>query len=137
MALRQTVKHAAMMDANALDGAHGTTSRLLIHACADAGGGSLPALLRRWVARVWGGPHTGAALPTLEIHDLLGRRLLTLTNGGALIDVVLPTGTYHVTEQTGENRRSYTVVLAQNATIDLYLQPRQTGQMQHATARHT
>ncbi len=113
-----------MMDANALAGAHGTTSRLLIHARADSGHGlwNLPALLRRWLARLRGAPRAQTAPSTLEIRDLPGHRLLTLTNANALVDVVLPTGTYHVTAQTGESRRSYTVVLEQDATTDLYLQ---------------
>lgn len=126
MAQAQTVKDAAMMDAHTLAGAaHGSTSRLLIHACADEdhGAWTMPALLRRALARVRGVPREGPALSTLEIRDLPGHRLLTLTNAEALIDVVLPTGTYHVTTQSGENRRHYTVVLEQDATTELHLLP--------------
>lgn len=110
-----------MMDAD-------TRSRLLIHACADETRWSVPLLWRRMLARMRGAPPTDLAPPTLEIHDLPGRRLLTLTHAGApLIDMVLPTGTYHVTALTGENRHSYTVVLEQDATTELHLRPARSG----------
>jgi len=112
-----------MMDADTHAEGLDTRSRLLIHACADETRWSVPDLWRRMLALLRGAPHTDLAQPMLEIHDLPGRRLLTLTNAGALIDVVLPTGTYHVTALTGENRRSYTVVLAQDATTELHLLP--------------
>jgi hypothetical protein len=124
MARQPKDQDAPMMDADTLAEGQDTRSRLLIHACADETRWSVPVLWRRMLARVRGAPPADRAPPTLEIHDLPGRRLLTLTNAGApLIDMVLPTGTYHVTALTGENRRSYTVVLAQDATTELHLLP--------------
>lgn len=126
------------MDANALAGAYGTTSRLLIHARVDEARSNwtMPALLRRMLARVRGVSNTEPAPSILEIRDLPGHRLLTLSHASALIDVVLPTGTYHVTAQTGESRRSYTVVLQQDATTDLYLQPHPAGRTHSTATRH-
>jgi hypothetical protein len=112
-----------MMDADTHAECPATRSRLLIHACAGEARWSAAALWRRALARVRGSPCMDAALTTLEIRDLPGRRLLTLTNPDTLIDMVLPTGTYHVTALTGEDRRSYTVVLAQDATTEIHLVP--------------
>jgi hypothetical protein len=112
-----------MMDADTHAEDLDTRSRLLIHACADDARWSASVLWRRLLARVWDAPRVDPTLPTLEIRDLPGRRLLTLTNAGALIDMVLPTGTYHVTALSGDNRRSYTVVLAQDAVTELHLLP--------------
>lgn len=115
-------KNAAMMDADPLAQGMANRSRLRIHAPAGDTGWSLPCLWRRVLARARGAPHTDS-LPTVEIHDLPGRRLLTLSNAGALVDIVLPTGTYHVSALSSNGRRSYTVVLEQNATTDLHLLP--------------
>lgn len=115
-----------MTDAPTLAGAtHGTTSRLLIHTIADDNDGrwTWPVLWRRALARVRGVPGDGPASPTLEIFDLPGHRLLRLTHAGAVVDLVLPAGTYHVTTQNGEHRRSYTVVLEQDVTTELKLLP--------------
>lgn len=111
-----------MTDAHTPAGApHGTTSRLLIHTIADDDGRwTLPVLWRRALARVRG---DGPAPHTLEIFDLPGHRLLSLSRVGAVVDLVLPAGTYHVTTQHGEHRRSYTVVLEQGATTELKLLP--------------
>jgi hypothetical protein len=126
MARRQAAEDARMTDAPTLAGAtHGTPSRLLIHTIADDDNGrwTLPVLWRRAWAWVRGVPGHGADPPTLEIFDLPGHRLLSLTPAGAVVDLVLPAGTYHVTTQHGESRRSYTVVLEQDATTELRLLP--------------
>lgn len=116
------------MDADTLATSQDTRSRLRIHAFADEARWSMPVLWRHVLARVRGTPRTDPGLLQLEIRDLPGRRLLTLSHAGApLIDMVLPTGTYHVTALTGENRHSYTVVLEQNATTDLHLRPTHAG----------
>lgn len=123
MARRQTGKDAVMMNADTLADNQGTRARLLIHASADESRWSMSVLFRRWLARMRGLPPADPALALLEIRDLPGRRLLTLTNAGDLIDMVLPTGTYHVTALTSENHRRYTVVLEQDATTELHLLP--------------
>lgn len=131
MAWQRAVKDARMMEDLSLAGAAiGATSRLLIHATVDEADPpwAVGALVRRVWAQVRHEPRNGDALATLEIRDLQGHRLLTLTDAGALVDVVLPTGTYHVTTQVGENRRSYTVALQQDATTDLYLQSHRARQ---------
>lgn len=120
MARRPTVQDAAMMDADTLAPGRETRSRLRIHAGGGGARWSLPGLWRRMLAHWQGSPDS---LSTLEIHDLPGRRLLTLSEAGALVDIVLPTGTYHVTAQAGANRRRYTVVLEQDATTELHLLP--------------
>ena len=110
-----------MMDADTLLApGQDTRSRLRIHGGGDGARWSLPSLWRRVRAHWRGGPD---ALSTLEIHDLPGRRLLTLSEAGTPVDIVLPTGTYHVTAQAGANRRRYTVVLEQDATTELHLLP--------------
>lgn len=114
-----------MMDTQAFADAHGATSRLRIHADSSSDGferegfRAMSAVWRRWWVRVRGGP----ALCTLEVRDLPGHRLLTLSNAGSLIDMVLPTGTYQVTTQTGESLRRYTVVLERDVITELHLQP--------------
>lgn len=108
----------------------GATSRLLIHAHGKDANGvwRMGALVRRVWVRVWAraqhADRHDEALPLLEIRDLQGHRLLTLTDASTEVDVVLPTGTYHVTTQVGDERRSYTVALEQGTTTNLYLQPR-------------
>lgn len=119
MARRPTADDAAMTDAHTLAGA---TSRLLIHTLANGGGGwTLPVLLRRALARVRGAASDDPAPPMLDILDLSGHRLLTVTHVGTVIDLALPAGTYHVTTRNGGNRRSYTVVLVQDRTTELQL----------------
>lgn len=100
-----------------------TPSRLLIRTIADDDNDrwTLPVLWRRALARVRGVPGGEPAPPTLEIFDLPGHRLLSLTHAGVVVDLVLPAGTYHVTTQNGEHRRSYTVVLERDATTELKL----------------
>lgn len=117
----------------------GVTSRLLIHAPVNGGGGRgiLSTLVRRVRALVRHTAIGGVAVATLEIHDLQGHRMLTLTDPSALVDIVLPTGTYHVTTQTGKTRRSYTTALQPGTTIDLYLQPHPAAGALAADARHT
>ncbi|QHE86159.1 T9SS type A sorting domain-containing protein [Hydrogenophaga sp. BPS33] len=109
-------------------------SRLLIHASVngDGGRGMLGALVRRAWACVRHTPDSGVA--TLEIHDLQGHRMLTLTDASALVDIVLPTGTYHVTTQVGEKRRSYTAALQPGTTTVLYLQPHAAARIPHAAS---
>jgi hypothetical protein len=101
------------------------TSRLLIHADAREGGGfmSIAGLLRRIRAAVQHTSNQGPASPTLEIRDLQGHRVLTLSHATSVVDVVLPSGTYHVTTQLGLKSRSYTVALEHGTTTDLYLNP--------------
>lgn len=98
-------------------------SRLLIHAAGDDGsdGWSIDSIIQRMRAHVLGGPRSKRALQALEIQDLQGHRVLALDDAGALLDVALPPGTYHVTTDLAGTRRRYTVALEQGASVDLYL----------------
>jgi hypothetical protein len=57
----------------------------------------------------------------LEIHDLQGNSVLALDAAGALVEVALQPGTYHVTTQLGCVRRRYTINVESGASTDLHL----------------
>lgn len=61
------------------------------------------------------------AVPSVQIHDLQGQRVFATDAAGALIDLPLPAGTYHVSASIGKLRRSYTMTLEQGASFDLFL----------------
>jgi hypothetical protein len=101
-------------------------SRLLIHAAGDdvgdgGDGWSVESIVKRMRAHVLDGSRGDRAPLALEIHDLQGHRMLALGDAGALVDVVLPPGTYHVSTQIGSTRRRYTVSLEPGASYDLYV----------------
>ena len=100
-------------------------TRLLIHAASADGsdGWSIESFIQRMRAHVLDGPHSGHALPALEIQDLEGRRVLALDNTCPLVDVALAPGTYHVTTDLAGTKRRYTVALEQGASVDLHLRP--------------
>lgn len=100
----------------------GSKSRLLIHTARNDThqGWRLAAVLQRVRALMRDTSRTSPAAASLEIHDVQGHRLLALVHTEALIDVLLPAGTYHVTLQLGNSQHRYTVALAQAATTHLY-----------------
>lgn len=100
-------------------------SHLLIHAAGDDGsdGWSVESIVQRMRAHVMDGPRSERAPLSLEIQDLQGNRLLALDNAGALIDVALAPGTYHVTTELAGTRRRYTIALERGASFDLHLRP--------------
>jgi hypothetical protein len=100
-----------------------SAARLLIHAVSDDGSASLTfeSWIRRLREHVRDGPHGAQALRVLEIRDLAGHRVLAIDDAGALVDVTLPPGTYHVSASLGGARRSYTVALEPGACFDLYV----------------
>jgi predicted RNA polymerase sigma factor len=106
------------------------TSHLLIHTADDGGsdGRRLNALIRRLRARLPAGRHSEGSALALEIHDLQGRRLLVIHDARPVVDVALPPGTYRVCTAIVGNRRSYTLVLPQGATVELHLC---TARVQH------
>ncbi|MEO8718823.1 MAG: hypothetical protein ABI423_11460 [Burkholderiales bacterium] len=57
----------------------------------------------------------------LHIDDAQGLRVLALDDAGPKVEVVLPAGTYRVSVQQGEMRRSYTMTLGAGASSDLQL----------------
>jgi hypothetical protein len=101
-------------------------SRLLIHAAGDDGcdGWTVAAVIQRMRLQVLDGPRGGRPPLALEIHDLLGHRMLTLSDARRLVDIVLSPGTYHVTTDLAGTRRRYTVALEQGVSVDLYLRSR-------------
>jgi hypothetical protein len=98
-------------------------SRLLIHAGMQPKGGlgSMAFLVRCVGAAVRHATLDSPGASTIEICDLQGHRWLALSHSTSLIDVVLPTGTYHIITQRGQACRSYTVTLEQNTTTDLHV----------------
>jgi len=59
----------------------------------------------------------------LEIHDLHGRKMLSIDAAGPLVEVRLQPGTYHVTTRLSGVERGYTIALESGATFDLHLRP--------------
>jgi hypothetical protein len=102
-----------------------SASRLLIHAARDDGpaGWTIESLIRRLRAHLLEGPRKLRALPGLEICDLGGHQVLAIDDAGALVDVTLLPGTYHVSAEVDGVRRSYTVALEPGVSFDLYLGP--------------
>ena len=102
-----------------------SASRLLIHAAGDDGraGWSIEAFVRRLRQHVFDRPRNLRALLGLEIRDLGGHRVLAIDAAGALVDVTLSPGTYHVSTEVCGMRKSYTVTLEPGAWFDLYLRP--------------
>lgn len=104
-------------------------ARLLIHAEREVGALAwrAEALIQRMRAHVMGEPRLGHAGLALEIHDLLGHKVLALNSAAALVDVALPPGTYHVTALLGGASRRYTVALERGQLFNLYLGPAGSG----------
>ena len=106
-----------------------STGRILIHAGSDAGGsGRHIRSLLRWLRVLYSaGPSLGErASLRLQIEDLQGHPVLALEDGGPLVIVALPAGTYHVNAQLGKLRRYYTMTLKEGASFDVYLNLAQT-----------
>jgi hypothetical protein len=102
-----------------------SAARLLIHAVDHAGAGAghhHESRLHRLLALHANGqvPPDGPPL-NLRIDDLQGRRLYTVDDAGPLVDVPLPAGTYQVSVDLGQVRRSYTMTLEPGTSFDLYL----------------
>ncbi len=102
-----------------------STARLVIHAGRGVGasGRHVKSLLQWLRARYSAGPSLGHRVPLrLQIEDLQGHQALCLVDdGGPLIVVALPAGTYHVNAHRGNVRRCYTTTLKEGASFDLYL----------------
>jgi hypothetical protein len=97
-------------------------AHLLVHAGQHAHDGARPSLLRRFARQVLLAPRAAARAPVhLSIDDLAGHRLLDLEHVGALLDIALPAGTYHVTARQGAATRRYTMTLAASSAHELHL----------------
>jgi hypothetical protein len=99
-----------------------STARILIHAGSDVGasGSKSPLQWLRALCSAGASPGERASL-RLQIEDLRGRQVLALEDGGPLVVVALPAGTYHVNAQLGNLRRWYTMTLKEGASLDVYL----------------
>ncbi len=95
-------------------------ARLLIHAEDYAGPSAHPETRWQWLRALFSSKDDGTQL-RLSIVDPQGNVMLASDNAGALLDVVLPPGTYQVIAQFGKVRRGYTLNLAQGTSFDLYL----------------
>lgn len=123
MAQQDSGNDTRTMETHSLAGsAGGSSSRLLIHASRNDPhqGWRAGTVLQRIRALVRDRSRPSPTAASLEIHDVQGHRLLWLTHTGALVDVVLPAGTYHVTLQVGNSSHRYTVALEQAAATHLY-----------------
>jgi len=102
-----------------------STARLVIHAGRgiSASGKHVKSLLQWLRALYKAGPSLGKRVPLrLQIEDLHGHQAFSLVDdGGPLVVVDLPAGTYHVNAQLGNLRRCYTMTLKDGASFDLYL----------------
>ena len=105
-----------------------STGRILIHAGSDADGSRHFRSLLRWLRVLYSaGPSLGErASLRVQIEDLQGHPVLALEDGGPLVIVALPAGTYHVNAQLGKLRRYYTMTLKEGASFDVYLNLAQT-----------
>jgi hypothetical protein len=100
-------------------------ARLLIHAASKIGsaGFHFKSALKRLRARY--SVDTQSASSTalrIQVDDLQGVRQCAIDDAGALTEVPLPAGTYHVSVSLGSLHRSYTMTLEPNACVDLYVQ---------------
>lgn len=99
------------------------SAKLSIHTAPDS---AVPTSVGRravpWLHHVRTLLHPAPAPVALTVHDLEGRCLLALDNAGALLELALPAGIYHVTLQSSAAQRRYTVALAAGTTVDLNLQ---------------
>lgn len=59
----------------------------------------------------------------VRIHDVAHHEVAAFEEPGALLDVTLPEGTYHVMTELGSVRRGYTMTLQAGGVFDLYLPP--------------
>lgn len=100
-----------------------SAARLLIHAEEPDGAGRHDASrLQRLLTLHAHAPRPCDRPPlNLRIDDLQGHRLHTVDDAGPLVDVPLPAGTYQVSVDLGQVRRSYTMTLEPGTSFDLYL----------------
>jgi hypothetical protein len=94
-----------------------TAARLRIHTEPDRARGRRSTLRRglAWLER------RGRPALQLRIADLQGRLFVSTEDSPPLLEATLPAGTYHVTALQGPVRRSYTVTLLDDSTLELYL----------------
>ena len=64
---------------------------------------------------------TRRPLLDLRVDDALGRPVLAVQDPGSLIDLPLPSGTYHVSANLGRVRKSYTLALQAGTPFELHL----------------
>ena len=64
---------------------------------------------------------TRRPLLDLRVDDALGRPVLSVQDPGSLIDLPLPSGTYHVSANFGRVRKSYTLALQAGTPFELHL----------------
>jgi hypothetical protein len=101
-----------------------STARILIHAGSDVGaGGRHVKSPLQWLRALCSAVLSlcERASLRLQIEDLQGHQVLALEDGGPLVVVALPAGTYHVNAQLGNLRRCYTMTLKEGASFDVYL----------------
>ena len=100
----------------------GASARLAIRAAIDGQrtAARVQALLGRLRVR-WGwAPHNAErAHAVIDIRDLQGCRVLELREVRPPLDLDLPSGTYHVSIDTGGQRRRYTIVLEAGTCFEL------------------
>ena len=100
-----------------------SAGRLIIHAegKGSVSGRRLETTLR-WLRALCSNNQKDERAPLrLQILDLQGNLMLASDDAGALVEVLLPAGTYQVKTQFGKVQRGYTLTLAQGASFDLYL----------------
>ncbi len=73
-------------------------------------------------------PNHPMAPTGVRVEDLQGHEYFAADDVRPLIDLPLPSGTYHVTLRQGEQQRRYTVALEHGARVDLHL-PRATDHL--------
>ena len=101
-----------------------TMARLQIHGMGGPGstGATVVQMLRSMRAFCLHGRLPRKCASTrLCITDAHGRQVFSLEDAGPLIVVPLPAGTYHVTAQNNQARRSYTMTLYQGSSVNLHV----------------
>ena len=112
------------MDARTPSNMAPATAHLVIHS--DDHGGPIDARVESRLQRLRaihakGSWSTKQESLNLQINDLRGEHVRSVDDAGALVEVCLPAGTYHVSAILGKVRRSYMLALEAGKSFDLYL----------------
>lgn len=96
-------------------------ARLFIHSdeTTDVAGSRLMSWLERM--HVLPAPWTRVEPLSLSVEDSRGRTVFAIADAGALVELPLAPGTYHVTAHRGRSRRGYTLTLESGMSFDLHL----------------
>ena len=114
------------MNVNTRTAASGIAARLLIHTGEGrcTAGTSVKSMLCRLCLLCMSVLQRGRKTALgVQVSDQAGHQIFVSASVDSLIELPLPPGTYHVVAQNGRVQRTYTMKLAPQAIVDLYLRP--------------